>query len=114
MTIYLLFPRKAKKKCWKTVEKFQKNLTCFKTLYTSEERLGDIFHQLEELKIWKKFDQKLQLEHKEADLASLPPCKQALLCHAKKANLIAYMTYVEKLGTANYCNTRNRRPWVAS
>ena len=95
MTIYLLFPRKAKKKCWKTVEKFQKNLTCFKTLYTSEERLGDIFHQLEELKIWKKFDQKLQLEHKEADLASLPPCKQALLCHAKQANLIAYMTYVE-------------------
>ena len=31
---------------------------------------------------WKKFDQKLQKEHKAADLASLPPCRQVLLHHA--------------------------------
>ena len=44
---------------------------------------------------WKKFDQKLQHEYKVADLASLPPCNQVLLYHAKRDNLIAYMTYVK-------------------
>ena len=39
---------------------------------------------------WKKFDQKLQIEYKVADSASLFPCKQVLLYHAKWATLTAY------------------------
>ena len=62
---------------------------------TSPERHGDFFDQLEEFVCfvygtnvksinnvrWKKFDKKLQREHKVADLASLPPIKQVFLYH---------------------------------
>ena len=73
-----------------------KFLTYFKAPATSHEQHGDLFDQLEEFVCyvycakansihnvnWRKLDQKLQREHKVADLASLPPCKQVLLYHA--------------------------------
>ena len=36
---------------------------------------------------WKKYDQKLHREHKVADLASLPCCKQVFLYRTKRTNL---------------------------
>ena len=44
----IFFSGETKKKRWKTFEKFPIFLTCFKTLYTSQERHGDFFDQLEE------------------------------------------------------------------
>ena len=95
ITIYHLFSRDAKKKYSQIIEKCPKCLTCFKKLSTSPERHGDFFDQLEEFVCfvygtnvksinnvrWKKFDKKLQREHKVADLASLPPFKQVFLYH---------------------------------
>ena len=33
---------------------------------------------------------------------------------ASKFDCIQHITCVEELGTANYCNIRNKRPWSAS
>ena len=78
-------------------------LTYFKTLGTQELH-GDAFHKLEKFVCYlygakiknrsntqrKEFDQNLHAEHKVTDLASLSPCKQVLLYHANRMNLIAY------------------------
>lgn len=99
------FFKKGKEKCWNLIEKFPKFLTAFIALGTTLELTTEIFTQLEEYVCflygvktkdinhvrWKIFDKKLQKEHKVTDLAILPPCKQVLLYHIKRANLIAYV-----------------------
>ena len=52
MAMYHLFLREAKKKCWKIIEKFQKFLTCFKTLGNSEEWIPDYWWLFSSKILW--------------------------------------------------------------
>ena len=111
MTIYHLFSRQAKKKCWKIIEKFSEFLICFEMLCTSQEWHGDLFDQLEKCvcfvfggnirnisnlrsikisareEIWSKASERIQ-----SSTFGFFTSLQAyvLLYHAKRTNLTAY------------------------
>ena len=136
MTIYHLFSRQAKKKCWKIIEKFSEFLICFEMLCTSQEWHGDLFDQLEKCvcfvyggnirnisnlrsikisareEIWSKASERIQSSTFGffTSLQAFP----SVSCQADQLDCIQHMTYVKKLETANYCNTRNKRPLMAS
>jgi hypothetical protein len=97
--------KKGKDQCWKVLDNFPKFESYFQQLGTSMELSQETFCQLEEyvcflygVRIksvnearWRIFKKKQDKEHKVTDLASLPPCKQVLQYHAKRANVVAYL-----------------------
>ena len=136
ITIHHLFSREAKKKCWKIIEKFSEFLICFEMLCTSQEWHGELFDQLEKFvcfvyggnirnisnlrsikisareEIWSKASERIQ-SSTFGFFTSLQACP-SVSCQADQLDCIQYMTYVKKLEKANYCNTRNKRPLMAS
>ena len=62
--------------------------------------------------IWSKASERIQ-SSTFGFFTSLQACP-SVSCQADQLDCIQYMTYVKKLEKANYCNTRNKRPLMAS
>ena len=121
----------------KMLEDYWKIFTIFNLLRnSSQEWHGDPFDQLEKFvcfvyggnirnisnlrsikisareEIWSKASERIQ-SSTFGFFTSLQAFPSAS-CQADQLDCIQHMTYVKKLETANYCNTRNKRPLMAS
>ena len=93
------FFRKGKDCCLKHLEKYQKFESSFTNLSSDAILSDDTFNELQEYVCllyrrktksvndarWKLFKQKHEMENKNIDLASLPPCESVLKLHTKRA-----------------------------
>ena len=100
------FFKKRKEKCWKIVKRFPKFEEVFIQLGQEQELQDTCSDGLEEFVCYlygmtkskginklrlKIFNKKLLRNHKAADVSTLPPFRQVLQHHARRANAIAYI-----------------------
>ena len=99
------FFRKGKGICWKVLQKFSKFENAFSVIGNAIELKNDLFKKVGEYVCYlygyressvnvvrHKIFQKIQVrEHNVSDLSTLSPCRQVLLYHAKRANMVAYL-----------------------